>query len=103
MGAIFRGGCSFRPGAFIRELKVSVRYLIAGTSVFGYLYAEVTRGYMLEHDEAKFTEKRKRVYTFAKIPKELEKVSNLYLCQCESYDNVKKCITFLISTSIHAS
>ncbi len=43
--------------------------------MFGYLYAEVTRGYMLEHDEAKFKEKRKRVYTFAKIPKELEKVS----------------------------
>ena len=29
---------------------------------------------MLEHDEAKFTEKRKRVYTFMKIPRELEKV-----------------------------
>ena len=49
-------------------------HIFSETSVFGYLYKEVTRGYMLEHDEAKFAEKRKRVYTFMKIPRELEKV-----------------------------
>ena len=53
---------------------MNVNELFTETSVFGYLYSEVTRGYMLEHDEAKFTEKRKRVYTFMKIPRELEKV-----------------------------
>lgn len=36
---------------------------------------------MLEHDEAKFTEKRKRVYTFMKIPRELEKVITLRVSQ----------------------
>lgn len=44
-------------------------------SLFSYLYAELTRGYLLEHDEAKFTEKRERVQTFMKIPMELEKVN----------------------------
>ena len=36
---------------------------------------ELTRGYLLEHDEARYTEKRERVYTFMKIPTEMEKVS----------------------------
>lgn len=43
-------------------------------SILGYVVAELTRGYMLERDEAKYKEKRQRVYTFMKIPRELEKV-----------------------------
>ena len=43
-------------------------------SLGSYLYAELTRGYLLEHEEAKYSEKRARVYTFMKIPMELEKV-----------------------------
>jgi hypothetical protein len=34
----------------------------------------MTRGYWLEHDEARFTEKRQRVYTFMQIPPAVEKV-----------------------------
>ncbi|XP_069140488.1 transmembrane anterior posterior transformation protein 1 homolog [Argopecten irradians] len=42
-------------------------------SVFGYIISELTRGYMLERDKDKFTERRQRVYTFMKTPRELEK------------------------------
>ena len=43
-------------------------------SLWSYLYAEINRGYHLEHEEEKFTEKRKRVQMFIRIPLELEKV-----------------------------
>ena len=36
---------------------------------------ELTRGYLLDHDEEKYAQKCERVYTFIKVPKELEKVS----------------------------
>jgi len=39
------------------------------------MYAEMTRAYQLTHDEVRLTEKRQRVYTFIKIPIELEKVN----------------------------
>lgn len=40
--------------------------------------AELTRGYFLEHNEAKYTERREKVYTCMRIPKELEKVGVLF-------------------------
>ncbi|OWF51710.1 transmembrane anterior posterior transformation protein 1 homolog [Mizuhopecten yessoensis] len=42
-------------------------------SVFGYVTSELTRGYMLERDKVNFTERRQRVYTIMKTPRELEK------------------------------
>ena len=43
-------------------------------SLLRFLSAELTRGYFLEHNEAKYTERRERVYTCMRIPRELEKV-----------------------------
>jgi len=45
----------------------------ATASLFSYLAAELKRDYMLEHNEKKLKERRKRVYTFVKTPRELEK------------------------------
>ncbi|ELU04873.1 hypothetical protein CAPTEDRAFT_5824 [Capitella teleta] len=42
----------------------------------------MTRGYWLEHDEARYAEKRKRVYTFMKIPREVEKFMTYGFFQC---------------------
>ena len=42
--------------------------------MWSHIYSELTRGYILEHDEAKYTEKRERVYNVFKIPLEVEKV-----------------------------
>ncbi|ESO08888.1 hypothetical protein HELRODRAFT_186784 [Helobdella robusta] len=51
-------------------------------SLWEYLSYEVTRNYWLENDEAKFQERRKRVYSFIKIPKELEKFMIYGFFQC---------------------
>lgn len=48
-------------------------------SLLRFLSAELTRGYFLEHNEAKYTERRERVYTCMRIPRELEKVPFIFL------------------------
>ncbi|CAB1325609.1 unnamed protein product, partial [Coregonus sp. 'balchen'] len=47
-----------------------------------FMCAELTRGYFLEHNEAKYTERRERVYTCMRIPRELEKlmIFGFFLC-----------------------
>uniref|UniRef100_A0A8C7SHA4 Transmembrane anterior posterior transformation 1a n=1 Tax=Oncorhynchus mykiss TaxID=8022 RepID=A0A8C7SHA4_ONCMY len=51
-------------------------------SLARFLCAELTRGYFLEHNEAKYTERRERVYTCMRIPRELEKlmIFGFFLC-----------------------
>ena len=43
-------------------------------SVYQYVVGELSRGYLVEEDEAMFSEKQRRVLTFMKTPRELEKV-----------------------------
>ena len=50
--------------------------LPAGVSLLSYIVDEVKRDYLLEYNEKKLRERRKRVYTFMKTPRELEKVYN---------------------------
>lgn len=47
-----------------------------------FICTELTSGYFLEHNEAKYTEQRERVYTCMRIPKELEKLMlfGFFLC-----------------------
>uniref|UniRef100_A0A915JSC1 Uncharacterized protein n=1 Tax=Romanomermis culicivorax TaxID=13658 RepID=A0A915JSC1_ROMCU len=49
---------------------------------FNFFWFELTRGYALENDEARYTEKRKKVYAFVHIPKELEKFLFYGYLQC---------------------
>ncbi|KAL0973676.1 hypothetical protein UPYG_G00209340 [Umbra pygmaea] len=51
-------------------------------SLSRFMCAELTRGYFLEHNEAKYTERRERVYTCMRIPRELEKlmIFGFFLC-----------------------
>ncbi|XP_076846816.1 transmembrane anterior posterior transformation protein 1 homolog isoform X2 [Brachyhypopomus gauderio] len=55
---------------------------LSDLSLLRFVSAELTRGYFLEHNEAKYTERRERVYTCLRIPKELEKlmVFGFFLC-----------------------
>ncbi|XP_030643839.1 transmembrane anterior posterior transformation protein 1 homolog [Chanos chanos] len=55
---------------------------LSDLSLVRFISAELTRGYFLEHNEAKYTERRERVYTCLRIPKELEKlmVFGFFLC-----------------------
>ena len=50
----------------------------AGLSFISYILAEVSHGYLLEEDEQMYSEKQRRVSTFMKTPRELEKVNILY-------------------------
>ncbi|TRY76158.1 hypothetical protein TCAL_03511 [Tigriopus californicus] len=52
------------------------------TSFFHYISSEVTRGYELEHDEARYTARRQKMYTFMRIPRELEKFMSYGFFQC---------------------
>jgi len=42
-----------------------------------YVMAEVFSGKLMELEEDKYTERREKVYTFMKIPREFEKVNVL--------------------------
>uniref|UniRef100_A0A8C8B311 Transmembrane anterior posterior transformation 1 n=2 Tax=Otus sunia TaxID=257818 RepID=A0A8C8B311_9STRI len=57
-------------------------FLNVDLSLLRFISAELTRGYFLEHNEAKYTERRERVYTCMRIPKELEKLMffGIFLC-----------------------
>uniref|UniRef100_A0A3P8PNH6 Transmembrane anterior posterior transformation 1a n=1 Tax=Astatotilapia calliptera TaxID=8154 RepID=A0A3P8PNH6_ASTCA len=56
--------------------------LTTNPSLTRFICTELTRGYFLEHNEAKYTERRERVYTCMRIPKELEKlmIFGFFLC-----------------------
>ena len=50
-------------------------------SFMKYIMAEISRGKYMELEEDKYTEKREKVYTFMKIPREFEKVNILpFVC-----------------------
>ncbi|XP_018601844.2 transmembrane anterior posterior transformation protein 1 homolog isoform X2 [Scleropages formosus] len=58
-----------------RDSTEAVRRRVAADhSLLRFICAELTRGYFLEHNEAKYTERRQRVYTCMRIPGELEKL-----------------------------
>jgi hypothetical protein len=38
-----------------------------------FLQTELTRGYQLEYDEERFSARREKIYSFMKIPREVEK------------------------------
>ncbi|GMR50862.1 hypothetical protein PMAYCL1PPCAC_21057, partial [Pristionchus mayeri] len=47
-----------------------------------YFLGEITRGYSLQNDESRYSEKRKKVYAFLQIPYELEQFLLYGLLQC---------------------
>lgn len=61
-----------------------MRYIIfAGhASLFSFLQVELTRGYVLENDEERYSAKREKVYSFMKIPREVEKFMSYGFMQC---------------------
>uniref|UniRef100_A0A8R1HVZ5 Protein TAPT1 homolog n=1 Tax=Caenorhabditis japonica TaxID=281687 RepID=A0A8R1HVZ5_CAEJA len=49
---------------------------------FSFFWEELTRGYSLHNDHARFSEKRRKVYAFLRIPLELEQFLAYGLLQC---------------------
>ncbi|KAL4716175.1 hypothetical protein ACJJTC_013952 [Scirpophaga incertulas] len=63
------------------------------SSLCAFLQVELTRGYLLEHDEERFSARREKVYSFIKIPQELEKFMVYGFFQCA--DSLLFVYTFL--------
>ncbi|XP_012539544.1 protein TAPT1 homolog isoform X2 [Monomorium pharaonis] len=55
---------------------------LAGVSLMQFLRTELTRGYQLEHDEERFSARREKVYSFMKIPREVENFMAYGFLQC---------------------
>ncbi|XP_071442872.1 protein TAPT1 homolog isoform X2 [Hetaerina americana] len=51
-------------------------------SLLQFLKVELTRGYLLEHDEERYSARREKVYSFLKIPREVEKFMAYGFFQC---------------------
>jgi len=51
-------------------------------SLLRYISSEVTRSYMLEHDQERYRSKREKMYTFMRIPRELEKFMSYGFFHC---------------------
>lgn len=54
----------------------------APVSLTQFLRIELTRGYQLEHDEERFSARREKIYSFMKIPREVEKFMAYGFLQC---------------------
>ncbi|XP_017317197.1 transmembrane anterior posterior transformation protein 1 homolog [Ictalurus punctatus] len=69
-------------GFYEKKAKKQDKRSVSDLSLLRFVRAELTRGYFLEHNEAKYTERRERVYTCLRIPKELEKlmIFGFFLC-----------------------
>ncbi|XP_068202816.1 transmembrane anterior posterior transformation protein 1 homolog isoform X1 [Palaemon carinicauda] len=67
----------FQPQALEMELNE-----LKGLSFQDYLKSELRRGYLLENDEERYTARREKVYTFFKIPREIEKFVAYGFFQC---------------------
>ncbi|XP_012259738.2 protein TAPT1 homolog [Athalia rosae] len=53
-----------------------------GISLGQFLRTELTRGYQLENDEERYSARREKIYSFMKIPRELEKFMAYGFFQC---------------------
>ena len=68
---------------FFFQNYISYHFLYCfAVSLFGYLCSEVTRGYVLENDEERYIYRRQKMYTFMKIPRELEKFMSYGFFHC---------------------
>ena len=63
-------------------MKTNHFHCTLAVSLFHYLSSEVTRGYQLEQDEERYTRRRQKMYTFMKIPRELEKFMSYGFFHC---------------------
>lgn len=64
------------------ETKLSSTNKQYKATLFDYLRSELRRGYFLENDGQRFTEKREKFYIFLTIPKELEQFIWYGFFQC---------------------
>ena len=80
------------------RLEFHFRFSVDMVSLWDYLSSEATRGYVLEADEERYTARRQKMYTFMKIPRELEKFMSYGFFHC--LDSFLFVFTFLPIRSV---
>lgn len=65
-----------------RSKNVNVNLSKKGPSLIKFLKGELTRDYLLEHDKERYSAKREKVYSFMRIPLEVEKYMLYGFMQC---------------------
>ncbi|XP_012281531.1 protein TAPT1 homolog [Orussus abietinus] len=65
-----------------KEISANKRDINNGISLSQFLWTELTRGYQLEHDEERYSARREKIYSFMKIPREVEKFMAYGFFQC---------------------
>jgi hypothetical protein len=75
--SIISGGVLIQIFVYVNELfrfqDAADSDTVGHPSLLKFLGVELTRGYMLEHDEERYSARREKVYSFMKIPREVEK------------------------------
>ncbi|XP_017101926.2 protein TAPT1 homolog [Drosophila bipectinata] len=57
-------------------------YETCANTFFDFFKIELTRGYMLEHDEERYSARRQKIYSFMRIPRDLERFMVYGIMQC---------------------
>ncbi|KAM8705960.1 hypothetical protein ACLKA7_010285 [Drosophila subpalustris] len=52
------------------------------STFYDFFKVEMTRGYMLEHDEERYSARRQKIYSFMRIPRDLERFMVYGIMQC---------------------
>lgn len=73
---------SFRNGETQGETQSKQQGKDNKSSLYDFLKIELTRGYVLEHDEERYSARREKIYSFMRIPRELEKFMAYGFLQC---------------------
>lgn len=77
--------CSVQTSGGFCVLKV-INYFLLFTeespSFMDFFKVELTRGYILEHDEERYTARRQKIYSFMRIPRDLERFIVYGIMQC---------------------
>ncbi|XP_055377688.1 protein TAPT1 homolog isoform X2 [Condylostylus longicornis] len=71
------GECNTTTGNIDNERKNE-----ESPSFFDFFKVEMTRGYILEHDQERYSARRQKIYSFMKIPREVEKFMYYGVIQC---------------------
>ena len=71
----------------LHKSSIAAILIILDVSFIGYFVSEVTHGYQLKEDKDLYSEKQRRVTTFMKTPRELEKVVFLAPKECYMVQN----------------
>ncbi|KAM7361378.1 protein TAPT1 homolog [Cochliomyia hominivorax] len=66
----------------LKTTKESVPEEREAPSFMDFFKLEMTRGYLLEHDEERYTARRKKIYSFMRIPRDLERFMVYGIMQC---------------------